>query len=73
MALPGTRGKISAIKAGEEVGAAYEVRNLKARIKELERVLGKKSLENEIFKMPSRLPVKKSDIACTPVPKEDNR
>lgn len=43
-------GKLSAIKAGEEVVAASEVRHLKARIRELERILGKKTLENEILK-----------------------
>ena len=42
-------GKLSAIRAGEEVVAASEVRQLKARIRELERVLGKKTLENEIL------------------------
>ena len=43
-------GKLSAIKAGEEVVVASEVRHLKARIRELERILGKKTLENEILK-----------------------
>lgn len=45
-----SEGGKQAIKADEEVVAAAEVRELKKRIRELERVLGRKTLENEILK-----------------------
>lgn len=45
-----SEGGKQAIKADDEVVAAAEVRELKKRIRELERVLGKKTLENEILK-----------------------
>ena len=67
-------GKLSAIKAGEEVVAASEVRQLKARIRELERVLGKKTLENEILKDAVEIAREKKLISRVPLlPKEDTR
>ena len=67
-------GKLSAIQAGEEVIAASEVRHLKARIKELERVLGKKTLENEILKDAVEIAREKKLISRVPLlPKEDTR
>lgn len=45
-----SEGGKQAIKADDDVVAAAEVRELKKRIRELERVLGKKTLENEILK-----------------------
>jgi transposase len=67
-------GKLSAIQAGEEVVAASEVRHLKARIKELERVLGKKTLENEILKDAVEIAREKKLISRVPLlPKEDTR
>ncbi len=43
-------GALSAVRADEEVVGASEVKQLKARIRELERLLGKKTLEVEILK-----------------------
>jgi transposase len=43
-------GALSAVRADEEVVAASEVKQLRARIRELERLLGKKTLEVEILK-----------------------
>ena len=43
-------GALSAVRAEEEVVAASEVKQLRARIRELERLLGKKTLEVEILK-----------------------
>ena len=43
-------GGKQAIQADDEVVAASEVRELKRQIRELERVLGKKTLENEILR-----------------------
>jgi transposase len=43
-------GALSAVRADEEVVAASEVKQLRVRIRELERLLGKKTLEVEILK-----------------------
>ena len=43
-------GKLSAIRAGEEVVPVSEVKQLKARVRELERLLGKKTMKVEILK-----------------------
>ena len=65
-------GKLSAIKAGEEVVAASEVKQLQARIRELERVLGKKTLENEILKDAVTIAHEKKLISRMPLlPKGD--
>ena len=65
-------GKLCAIKAGEEVVAASEVKQLQARIRELERVLGKKTLENEILKDAVKIAQEKKLISRMPLlPKED--
>ena len=43
-------GGKQAIQADDDVVAASEVRELKRQIRELKRVLGKKTLENEILR-----------------------
>ena len=48
-------GGIEAVRADDEVVARSEVRELEKRIRELERVLGKKTLENEILRWPLQL------------------
>jgi len=45
-----TEGVKEAVRADDEVVARAEVRELQKRIRELERVLGKKTLENEILR-----------------------
>ena len=43
-------GGKEAIRVGEDVVGSSEVKALEKRIRELERVLGKKTLENEILR-----------------------
>lgn len=65
-------GELSAIRAGEEVVPASEVKQLHARIRELERLLGKKTMENEILKDAVKLAREKKLISRVPLlPKED--
>lgn len=45
-----SEGALSAVRADEEVVGASEVKQLKVRVRELERLLGKKTLEIEILK-----------------------
>jgi transposase len=65
-------GKLSAIQAGEEVVPASEVKRLNAKVRELERILGKKTMENEILKDAVKLAHEKKLISRMPLlPKED--
>lgn len=67
-------GKLSALQAGEAVVGAAEVRRLKTRIRELERILGKKTLENEILKDAVEIAREKKLISRVPLlPGEDIR
>jgi transposase len=67
-------GKLSALQAGETVVGAAEVRRLKTRIRELERILGKKTLENEILKDAVEIAREKKLISRVPLlPGEDIR
>jgi transposase len=43
-------GSGEAIRADDEVVSAAEVRELKRQVRELQRVLGKKTMENEILR-----------------------
>ncbi|PXX05252.1 transposase, partial [Paraburkholderia tropica] len=43
-------GSLSAVKAGEEVVAASELADALKQIRELQRMLGKKTMENEILR-----------------------
>ena len=65
-------GKLSAIRAGEEVVPASEAKQLHVRIRELERLLGKKTMENEILKEAVKIAREKKLISRIPLlPKED--
>lgn len=65
-------GRLSAIRAGEEVVPASEAKQLKARIRELERLLGRKTMENEILKDAVKLAREKKLILRAPLlPGED--
>lgn len=65
-------GRLSAIRAGEEVVPASEARQLQARIRELERLLGRKTMENEILKEAVKLAREKKLISRVPLlPGED--
>ena len=69
-----TEGGKEAIKANDEVVSAAEVRELKKRIRELERVLGRKTLENEILKEAVEIAHEKKLISRLPLlPGEDSR
>lgn len=69
-----SEGGKQAIKADDDVVAAAEVRELKKRIRELERVLGRKTLENEILKEAVSLAHEKKLISRLPsLPDEDSQ
>ena len=65
-------GGKKAIAVDDEVVAAAEVKELKQRIRELERVLGKKTLENEILKDAVDLARQKKLISQLPSLPEDD-
>ena len=65
-------GGKKAIAVDDEVVAAAEVKELKLRIRELERVLGKKTLENEILKDAVDLARQKKLISQLPSLPEDD-
>jgi transposase len=65
-------GGKKAIAVDDEVVAASEVKELKQRIRELERVLGKKTLENEILKDAVDLARQKKLISQLPSLPEDD-
>jgi len=52
-----------AVAEDDEVVASAEVKELKRRIREIERVLGKKTLENELLKDAVDLARQKTDLA----------
>lgn len=65
-------GGKQAIEADDDVVAASEVRELKRQIRELERVLGKKTLENEILRDAVELAHQKKLISRLPsLPRDD--
>lgn len=67
-----SEGGKEAIKADDDVVAASEVRDLKKQIRELQRVLGKKTLENEILRDAVQLAHEKKLISRLPsLPEED--
>ncbi len=69
-----SEGGKQAIKADDDVVAAAEVRELKKRIRELERVLGRKTLENEILKEAVSVAQEKKLISRLPcLPDEDSQ
>lgn len=59
-------GALSAVGAEEEVVPASEVKDLKARIRELERLLGKKTMEVEILKEAVALSREKKRLMAAP-------
>ena len=68
-----SEGALSAVKSGEEVIPASEVKALKARIRELERLLGKKTMENEILKEAIEIAREKKLLLLKPsLPKGDD-
>src|SRR5262249_30615158 len=62
-------GSMSGLVADGEVVPEAEVRQMKARIRELERQLGRKTLENEILKEAIEIGREKKLISRSPLPK----
>jgi transposase len=67
-------GALSAMRADEEVVPISEVKVLKAKVRELERLLGKKTMEVEILKDAIEIAREKKLILRMPLlPKDDTR
>lgn len=60
-------GGATAVKADDEVVSVAEIRALQKRIRELERSLGRKTLENDILKAAVELARKKKLISQEPL------
>ena len=68
------QGSLSAVRADEEVVPVSEVKQLRARLRELERLLGKKTMEAEILKEALELSREKKLLLRMPLPdREDSR
>jgi transposase len=67
-----SEGGLSAISANERVIGASEVKRLQSRIRELERLLGKKTMEVEILKEAIEIAREKKLISRVPLLPEDN-
>ena len=65
-------GALCAVKAGEEVVPATEVKALRERIRQLERLLGRKTMEVEILKEAIAIAREKKLLLRRPLPKEDD-
>ena len=65
-------GGQEAVRSDDTVVSATEVRELKKRIRELERVLGKKTLENEILTEAVKLAHEKKLISRMPLLPQDD-
>jgi transposase len=67
-----SEGGKEAIRADDEVGARAEVLALQKQVRELQRVLGKKTLENEILREAVKLAHEKKLLSRLPsLPDED--
>jgi transposase len=65
-------GALSAVRASEEVVPVSEVKELRTRVRELERLLGRKSMEVEILKDAVRIASEKKLISRVPLLKKDD-
>ena len=63
-------GALIAVGADDQVVPASEVKQLKAQIRELERLLGKKTMETEILKDAIRIAREKKLLLRMPLPKK---
>ena len=66
-------GGLSAVGANETVVAASELKEAVQRIKQLERALGRKTLENDILREAVEIAHEKKWIARAPLLPEDDR
>jgi transposase len=64
-------GALSAVGAGEEFVPASEYRSLQHQVRELQRLLGKKTLENEILRDALDLMQPKKRLLRAPLPARD--
>jgi transposase len=64
-------GTMSSLGADEPVVPESEVKMLKHRIRELERLLGRKTLENEVLKDAIEIAREKKLLSRPPLPKRD--
>ena len=64
-------GALSAVGAGEEVVAASEYRAVQHQVRELQRLLGKKTLENEVLREALDLTQLKKRLLRAPLPARD--
>ena len=65
-------GALAAVRAKEELVSSSEVRELKRRIRELERMLGRKTMETEILKDTLEIGREKKLIWRIPLLKKDD-
>jgi len=65
-------GALSAVRADEEVVPVSEVKELRTQVRELERLLGRKTMEVEILKDAVRLAREKKLISRVPLLKKDD-
>jgi len=64
-------GALSAVGAGEEVVPASEYKALQQQVRELQRLLGKKTLENEILRDALEVAHPKKRLLRSPLPDRD--
>ena len=65
-------GALSAVGAGEEVVPASEYRALQHQVRELQRLLGKKTVENEVLRDALELAQPKKRLLRSPSPVPDD-
>jgi transposase len=65
-------GALSAVGAGEAVVPASEYRGLQRKVRELRRLLGKKTLENEVLRDALELAQPKKRLLRSPLPAQDD-
>ena len=65
-------GALTAVRADEDLVPSSEVRELKRRIRELERMLGRKTMETEILKDALEIAREKKLISRIPLLKKDD-
>lgn len=65
-------GALTAMRADEELVPVSQVRQLRKQIRELERLLGRKTLENEILKDAIEIAREKKLISRLPLLKKDD-
>ena len=66
------QGSLSAVRADEEVVPVSEVKQWRARVRELERLLGKKTMEAEILKEALELSREKKLLLRMPLPDRED-